>query len=245
MIETDERPAGPRTARGGFYWRAALIVAALIVLSFSQTYFLPMATSATPVRLLRHLHGLAFFAFTALFVWQAWLVRRRRIAQHREWGTLGAALAGMMLVLGLWMAGAAIDERIARQVDRPFEGALYNCVDIALFCGLIGWSIREAWHRLDWHRRLAFAAMLGLLGPAWSRVVLKLPPLYPWQDMAPGILADLGLMALALHDRHRDGRVHPATWTAAAIMLPLHLLEPLVARSGWWVAVAPKLFALG
>jgi hypothetical protein len=234
-----------RGARSGFYWRAAVIVAVLIVLSFPETYYLPLATGAKRFILLRHLHGLAFFAFTALFVWQTWLVRRRRIALHREWGTLGAALAGMMLVLGLWLAGVAAGERMGRHEAGPFGNAAYNFVDIVLFCGLIGWSIREAWHRVDWHRRLALAAMLGLLGPAWSRLVLKLPPAFPWQDMAPSVLADLGLLALALHDRRTVGRVHPATWIAAAIMVPLHFAEPFIARSAWWSALAPRLFGFG
>jgi hypothetical protein len=237
--------AGAKPARGGFYWWASAIIAALIVLSFPQTYFLPMATGAKGFRLVRHLHGLTFFGFTALFVWQAWLVRRRRIASHREWGTLGAAVAGMMLVVGFWLAVVAVEDRIGQKFAQPFEFAIYNTVDILLFCGFAGWSIREAFRRIDWHRHLVFAAMLNLLGPAWSRWLLQLPYAYPWLDMTPNLLADLGLVVLALHDRRTAGRVHPATIIAAAIMLPTHFVEPFAARSEWWNALAPRLFGFG
>jgi hypothetical protein len=237
--ETTARPARR------FYFAAACAIAVLIVLSFPQTYFLPLATGAKSFRLVRHLHGLTFFGFTALFVWQAWLARRRRIARHREWGVLGAALAGMMLVFGFWLAEVAIEDRIGQKFAAPFEFAIYNLVDISLFCGLIGWSIREAFHRVEWHRRLAFAAMLNLLGPAWSRWVLQMPFGYPWLDMTPNLLADLGLAILAVHDRRTIGRVHPATIVAAALMVPLHVVEPFAARSAWWSALAPHLFGFG
>ena len=238
--QTHARHSGRPRKR--FYFTSACVIAALIVLSFAQSYFLPLATASKSFRLLRHLHGLAFFAFTALFVWQAWLVRSRQVARHREWGTAGAALTGMMLALGIWLAIVAVEDRTAQGFTRPFEFALYNLVDIALFCGIIGWSIREAFRRVDWHRRLAFAAMLNLLGPAWSRWVLQMPYGFPWLDMAPNLLADLGLVVLALHDRRKRGYIHPATIAAAALMVPVHFIEPWVARSAWWTGLAPHLF---
>jgi hypothetical protein len=238
--EARARRSGGRRRR--FYFASACVIAALIVLSFAQSYFFPLATASKSFRLLRHLHGLAFFAFTALFVWQAWLIRSQEVARHREWGTAGAALAGMMLALGIWLAIVAVEDRVAQGFARPFELALYNVVDIALFCGLIGWSIREAFRRVDWHRRLAFAAMLNLLGPAWSRWVLQMPYGFPWLDMTPNLLADLGLVALAWHDRRKRGRIHTATIIAAAVIAPVHFVEPWVARSDWWSALAPHLF---
>lgn len=230
---------------GGFYFISACTVALLIVFSFPQTYFLPVASGAKSFILLRHLHGLVFFAFTALFVWQAWLIRKRRVARHREWGTLGAALAGMMLALGPWLAVIAIEDRIAKGGDRPFEFAIYNAVDIALFVGFIGWSIFEATRRIEWHRHLAFVAVLNLLGPAWSRWVLQSPIRFPWLDMAPNLLADLGLVIVAIHDRRTLGRVHPVTIIAAIVMVPIHFVEPFIARSAWWSAHAPQFFGFG
>jgi hypothetical protein len=65
---------------------------------------------------------------------------------------------------------------------------------------------------------------------------------FPWLDMTPNLLADLGLVALALHDRRKRGYVHPATIAAAVLMVPVHFIEPWVARSEWWSGLAPQLF---
>jgi hypothetical protein len=50
------------------------------------------------------------------------------------------------------------------------------------------------------------------------------------------------LGALALHDRRVLGRVHPVTLWAVLVLIPLHAVEPFVARSSWWNALAPALF---
>jgi hypothetical protein len=89
-----------------------------------------------------------------------------------------------------------------------------------------------------------FAAALCLVGPAISRWMNPLPQVFPIWDMAPNILADLFLIALALHDRRTLGRVHPATWWAVVALVPMHLAEPWLASSAAWRAVAPGLLTL-
>lgn len=231
--------------RGRFFAWTALAFAAVIVLSFPLTYFIPLATGTKSFTLLRHLHGLAFFAWTALYVAQTQLVLRGQVKLHRELGLAGIALAGAMLPLGLWLAVVAIEDRIRQKFALPFEFALYNLVDITVFCTMMAWAIYESRRRIDWHRRLAFMAILNLLGPAASRLVLHLPLPFPWIDMAPNLAADLLLVALALYDRRTMGRVHPATLVVGAVLIPFHAVEPLIARSAGWNALAPHLFGFG
>lgn len=237
----------PAAARGSrFFANSAIIIAVLIVLSFPLTYFIPLTTGTKQFILLRHLHGLVFFAWTVLIAVQPWLVRSGRIKLHREVGLLGAALAGAMVPLGLWLATVAIEDRIGQKFALPFEFALYNLVDITLFALTIGWAIHQAARRIDWHRRLVFVSMLMLLGPAWSRLWYEFASLpWPWIDLAPNVSADLLLFVLAWHDRRELGRIHPVTLGAIALLIPFHAVEPLIARSSWWNAVAPALFGFG
>lgn len=240
-----ERVASDRssTVRGSaFFAVSAIVIAALVVLSFPLTYFIPLATGGKSFPLLYHLHGLAFFGWAGLYVVQTQLVRTGKIRLHRELGIAGVALAGMMLPLGLWMAVTAAARRQAAGIALPFEFSLYNLVDILVFGIAFGWAIHEASRRIEWHRRLMFVAMLNLFGPAFSRWILKLPIPFPWLDMSPNLAADALLIALALHDWRRLGHVHPVTLWAILILLPVHVLEPLVARGAAWNAVAPKLF---
>ncbi|MFM5948718.1 MAG: adenylate cyclase [Novosphingobium sp.] len=235
----EQRPA----ARGSrFFAYGAILIAALVVLSFPITYFIPLATGTKQFTLLRHLHGLAFFAWIALYVVQTRLVRTGNVRLHRELGIVGVALVGAMLPLGLWQAVSAIAERQTKGVALPFEFAIYNLVDISVFALAFGWAVFEASRRIEWHRRLMFIAALNLFGPAFSRVTFLVPLPFPWFDMAPNLVADALLIALALHDRRKLGRIHPVTLGAALVLIPFHGIEPLIARSAWWNAIAPVLF---
>lgn len=233
-------PARERSSR--FFANSALVIAALVVLSFPLTYFAPVVTGSKPFRLLHHLHGLAFFGWIALYVCQTQLALRGRIKHHRELGIAGAALAGAMLPLGLWLAVVAIERWMAEKSSLPFEFTLYNLVDIVLFSLFMAWGIFEAMRRIDWHRRLVFVAILNLLGAGISRWAYVLPVPFPFIDMAPNVVADLMLIALAMHDRRVLGRIHPATLIGAVVLVPLHVIEPLLARSAAWNALAPVLF---
>jgi hypothetical protein len=49
------------------------------------------------------------------------------------------------------------------------------------------------------------------------------------------------LIALALFDRRSLGKLHPATVTSVALLLPLHVSSAWIARSDWWNGLAPGL----
>lgn len=242
---TSDTKAAATTGRDQFFARSGLLFAAVIVLSFPLTYYIPLVTGSKTFSLLRHLHGLAFFAWTALYVLQTQLVARGQVRLHREIGLIGIALAGAMLPLGLWLAVTAIEGRMQRGYSLPFEFAIYNLVDILVFSLFMAWAILETRRRIDWHRRLAFIAILNLMGPAASRWLLEAPFSYPWVDMMPNLFADAALIVLALHDRRTLGWIHPATWLAGAMLLPIHFAEPFVARGKWWNELAPTLFGFG
>lgn len=90
-----------------------------------------------------------------------------------------------------------------------------------------------------------FVALLNLFAAGFSRWMLKLPLPFPWVDMSPNLMADAPLLALAWHDRQRLGRMHPVTLSAALILIPPHLIEPLIARSANWAKIAPMVIGFG
>lgn len=234
------------TERGSpFFRKGATIIASLVLLSFPLTYYIPLATGTKAFTLLRHLHGLAFFAWIGLYVAQTRLVSQGNVRQHRELGLAGVALAGAMVPLGLWQTVTSAGERGLAGMALPFEFSIYNLVDITVFAVAFGWGAFEALKRIEWHRRLMFIAALNLFGPAFSRIIFLLPVEYPISDMLPNLVADFGLVLLALHDRRKTGRVHPVTFGAALVLVPLHIVEPFLARSDIWNSMAPTLFGFG
>lgn len=239
-LATPRVPAG----RTRFFANTALAMLAAVLLSFPLTYYGPLISGSRHFGLLFHIHGAAFFGWIFLYVWQTHLAATGRAARHREIGLAGVALSALMIPLGLAPALAAAQHRIDTGAPRPFEFTLYNLVDIGLFAAFMTASIANVTRRLEWHRRFTYAAALCLVGPAISRWFLPFPSFSPFTDFGPNILADLFLIPLALHDRRSFGHVHPATLWAAAIMLPIHFIEPVFATSQGWAAIAPGIFAV-
>ena len=239
MTETKNTGASHRSR---FYSRSALLILAMVLVSFPATYFSPVMTGSGHFAPIYHIHGAAFFAWVGLYAWQTHLVASGRPARHRELGLWGFALSGMMAPLGWALVIAAIERRIANGDVHPFDIALYNVIDITSFTLLMAASIGSVTRNLEWHRRFTFAAAVALTGPAISRLFLPPVPAFPpISDFAPNIVADLLLVALAVHDRRKIGRIHPATLWCLVVMVPLHILTPFAASSAAWRGIAPAI----
>jgi hypothetical protein len=234
-------PAHAGAGRPRFFASAALIMTAIVVLSFPVTYYLPVATGSGGFDTLHHLHGLAFFAWFGLYAWQAQLVARGRVARHREIGLVGFALTGLMIPLGYWMAQRGAQRRLGT-MEHPYEVTWYNLVDITLFSALMIAAIVLVARHKEWHRRFVFVAALCLVAPAATRWTLRIPGLDPFLlDIVAYVVMYPFLVALALFDWRTWGRLHTATLTSIALVLPLQLSAAWIARSDWWNAVAPGL----
>jgi hypothetical protein len=241
---------GQAAQRTRFFANTALVMLVMVLSAFPFTYFQPALAGSRPFTPLYHIHGMLFFAWIGLYAWQTQLVAAGRSARHRELGLAGIAISAMMLPLGIALADRAIRRRMAAHDPHPFDFTIYNMVDIATFTLLMVAGIAAVTRHVAWHRRFVFGAALCLVGPAISRWFLPpwfitLPAAPPLTDMAPNLIADLFLIALALHDRRSLGRVHPATWLVAVLLVPLHIAEPFLASSLAWREVAPQLLALG
>ncbi len=222
-----------------FAW-SAILMAAIVVLSFPLTYFLPIATGSGQFHMLHHVHGAAFFGWIGLYVWQTQLAAQGNMARHREYGLLGFALTGAVVVLGYWMAQRAAEIRTASGVAHPYEFTWYNIVDISLFSLFMVASILLVTRHKEWHRRLTYVAALCLVAPAATRWTLKLPYFDPFAlDIGVYLVLDPFLIALAIYDIRTMGRLHRATMICIAILIPLQISGAWIARSDWWNSVAP------
>ena len=233
--------AAAGSERPQFFARAALVMAAIVLLSFPVTYFFPVATGGGEFHPLHHVHGLVFFAWFGLYVWQTQLVARGRIARHRELGLAGFALTGVMVPLGYWMAQRGAERRLGT-MEHPYEFTWFNLVDITLFTVLMVAAIVLVTRHKEWHRRFVFIAAVCLVAPAATRWTLKVPGFEAlFLDIASYLVMYPFLIALALFDRRTLGRLHPATLTGIAILLLCQVPGAWIARSEWWGAVAPGL----
>lgn len=227
--------------RPQFFARSALVMAAMVVLSFPITYFVPVASGTDKFDTLHHLHGLVYFAWMGLYVWQTQLVARGQVARHREVGLVGFALTGVMVPLGVWMAQRGAQRRLGT-MEHAYEFTWYNFVDLTLFTLLMVVAIVLVTRHREWHRRFVFVAALCLVAPAATRWTLHVPGVDPFiLDIAVYLVIYPFLAALALFDRRTIGRIHPATLASVGLLVPFHLSGAWIARSSWWNALAPGL----
>ena len=234
-------PTAARSERPQFFARTALVMAVIVVLSFPVTYYFPVATGSGKFHTLHHVHSLAFFAWFGLYVWQTQLVARGQIARHREIGLAGAALTGAMVPLGYWMAQRGAERRLGT-MEHPYEFTWFNLVDITLFTVLMIAAIVLVTRHKEWHRRFVFVAALCLVAPAATRWTLRVPGFDAFfLDIASYLVMYPFLIALALFDWRALGKLHPATLTSIALLLPFQISGAWIARSDWWNAAASSL----
>ena len=247
-MATDDQPG--RRIRSKSFARCALLMLVMVLIAFPFTYFGPLVSGSRHFPPVYHIHGLLFFGWIGLYAWQTHLVATGRTARHREWGLAGIAISALMVPLGVILAIEAINRRTAEGDPHPFDNTLYNVVDITSFAVLMIASISAVTRKIEWHRRFTFGAAIVLFGPAISRWFFNpwfvtIPQVSPISDMAPNLVADVFLIALAVHDRRTLGRIHPATLWLCFTLVPIHVIEPFLTGSEWWRELAPFITKLG
>lgn len=218
-------------ARSRFFLISGWGMVALALISFPFTYFGPMASGSKHFYGLLHVHGALCFGWLLLYAWQVQLAAQRKLVRHREWGIAGAWLSGAVVMTGVPMIPAAALRRIAAGDPAPYFYSGYNVVDIGLFTVMSSLALFTASRHPDWHRRFMLGAAVALFVAAASRLFLALPQVPPWSDLGSAFIGDSVLLWLILHDRRTTGRVHPGSWLLLAVMLPIHLLSPVLGGS--------------
>ena len=93
--------SAPHNAERRFYGLAALVAALIAFAGFARTYYLKGAFGSPALPGLVHLHGIVMTAWIVLFAVQASLVAARRVDLHRKLGIAGAALAALVVIVGV------------------------------------------------------------------------------------------------------------------------------------------------
>ena len=190
--------------RAGVFYFSGLFV--LAIAAFWTTYFFPPKYE-TDWHV--HLHGLAMFAWVALLIAQAALIRGRNHALHRRLGRISYGLVPVMVVSTLLLAGY----RLRQKIDVDTLYFLY--VQLALI-GLLALSYSLAManrHRPAVHMRFMVCAALTLVDPIVARLLyFHLGIDFPLVQVCTYGLVYAIILALIWNDlRHgQRARVYPA-----------------------------------
>jgi hypothetical protein len=220
----------------------------LMVVSFTPSYFKPVAAGTFSGPPILHLHGLFFFAWPILFLIQAILAGRGKIATHRALGLLGVALATSMLFTGV--LAVASDLRANQQ-----GLALVAFAGLVLFALFVVLAVITR-RTLDHHMRWMFLATLVLMQAVSARFVVRVlmngpPPL----DVPQAVVVQragmihlafdvLVLVIVCIADWRKRGRSHPVFLVGGGALVLMHAFRHLLLDSSAWRNTADAIMAL-
>ncbi|HVY89493.1 MAG TPA: hypothetical protein VG942_11530 [Hyphomonadaceae bacterium] len=270
---TDAALAGSaaRVSSRWFYAWMAMTCAAIAVLGFMPTYFLPMAQAKFQAEPIVHIHGLIMFSWCALFVTQTWLVAKGGTLAHRNWGMLGVAIIAAMTCVvtavvamrisqAEWVQAnqAAAPATFAHDVRAfewvPFSGLVYLVPMFVL--AIVNVKKPEA------HKRFMLLGTISMLAAPiarWFLVFMAPPPdpnapviLMPdglpapavppvFVAIPPALVGDVLWIIAMIYDWRTRGNVHPVYIWGGAVLLVMQLTVIQVADSGIWQGFASAL----
>lgn len=224
----------PRNAERRFYGLAALAAALIAFAGFARTYYLKDVFGSPQLPGLVHLHGIVMTAWIVLFAVQAGLVAARRVDLHRKLGIAGAALAALVVIVGV----ATAIEAARRGVSPGPPPLVFLAIPLGgvlVFGLLVGAAIANR-RRGDWHKRLMLVGALSILTPAIARIPVD--ALHAGGIIAFFAITDLLVIACVAWDAARNRRLHPAFAWGGLFLVLSQAGTLAVAQSAAWQPVA-------
>jgi hypothetical protein len=215
-----------------FFSAMALVILGTVFLGFARSYYLAGVFQARLPNLLVHVHAAAFSAWILLFIAQTSLVSAGRLDLHRRLGIFGAALAGVMVVLGFLVATDSLARGFVPPGSRLDPKSFYSIpvFSTAVFCVLIVWALRA---RADGaaHKRLMLIATISLMDPAVNRwAFLQVAH----RGLLTSLIVDFLILLIAGFDLWSRRRIHRATVQGGLFMIIAHqLMFPIGLTPVW------------
>jgi hypothetical protein len=210
-----------------FFPAMAVLILAVVVFGFAESYFLPGLFFAKLPNALVHIHGALFVSWIFLLLLQNALVLLRRVQWHKTLGILGVILPPLMVVFGV----LTVFDSIRRNgTGIPAELILVgDFEELAIFVGLTCWGLLVR-RSAAAHKRLMILGTLAMMGPAVNR--WPFPPAL----RLPGTIVVCLLLPLPMvvYDLWSMRRVHRTTIIGYLLIGGSILTLLPVAGMGFW-----------
>jgi hypothetical protein len=219
-----------------FYFCMSLLFAAIVAIGFSRTVNQNLFHPATSRPRILWFHAGAFTGWVVFFIFQSALVRTRNIKWHRFFGWFGAALAAVMVVLGIITAivMGRFDAVQLHQPDPTFLGIPF--LDMAAFATLV--SLAIFWRKTsELHRRLLFIATCVLLDAPFGRFD------YIFNNNLFYVCLDMVILLGVARDLLVNRRVHAVYRYVLPILIACQCFTIYLwhGAAAWWVGITQKI----
>jgi len=211
-----------------FFPLIGLTALAVVVAGFAPTYYLGFWFGAPPLKVIVHVHALAFTAWLVLMISQTVLIRVGRGRWHRAMGKVAVGVVAVMVVTGYMVIFGK-----ARPTPSARAFIFTPILSLLLFPVLFGLAIR---FRRDpaTHKRLMLLATIVTVNAGVLRAMrlFSLDGVPYFQSYIVGYA--MLLLPLIAYDLARLGKVHRATAWGSALLLARHPLHAAIAHTDTW-----------
>ena len=165
----DARPRA-RAARSKIYVGLALMIAAIVFVGFSRSFYGTLFADAAHPWII-HVHAAVYVGWLALLIAQTVLAARGDIATHRRVGKFGIAYGALVWVLGLIVSIAIpVFDVHSGQAERGEQFLAIPLGDMVLFGGFFGAAIAYR-RKPEIHKRLIILAAVAVMFAAVGRAL--------------------------------------------------------------------------
>ena len=235
--------SGRRSAHR-FYVGTAAVCVLIAFGGFIPTYWAKLASGTFTGAPINHIHGALFFTWTLFFFAQTWLVAAGRTPDHRMWGMAGISLATAMSISVVLGAIDSIRSAPPEFMDRARQFTIVPLFALVLFVIYFALAIAKT-KKPEVHKRLMLVAMVPLMHAAIFRIfkLLFAPPgaVGPppaGLSFAPGLVADLFIVAAMIRDWRAEGRVHRVYLISLPVLVLQEFLNGPISMTNGWMSVA-------
>lgn len=206
-----------------FFPAMALLILAIVVTGFAQSYFFAGMIRAKLPSTVVHIHGALFVTWIFLLVAQASLIAFHKVKLHMTLGVLGFLLPPLMVVAGILTLFGAVRRGLP---DIPPEILLAGDLEnLVIFIILISWGIL-ARRNGALHKRLMILGTMAITGPAIDRWGFGL-------FVTLGVIIALPIVVL-VYDLWSLRRVHRSTAVGAAMIVTAMLTLLPFSKMAFW-----------
>jgi hypothetical protein len=229
-----------RTIDRPFYAWAAAVATTIAFAGFARTYYLKGLFDTPEISSLVHVHGGVMTLWVVFFIVQVGLVSAGRTDLHRRLGIAGAALA--VLVVGLGVVTAIDAARRGMPVGPPPLVFLAITLSVVVVFAIFVAAALYMRKRSDYHKRLMALATLTVIQPAVARVAVDVTGIF--HPLLFFGITDVMLVLFIAWDTIRNRRLHPAFGWGMLFFIISQPVRFVIAGSGPWLEVAKWLTAI-
>jgi hypothetical protein len=220
-----------------FFTAMAIAAAVSVFIGFARTFYLKayLHSSGPPLTPLLIVHGVLFTSWIVVFVAQTVLVAAHRTPVHRQLGWIGAALASLMVIVGV--VTGIVRSKVAETPPGLPQLAFLTVPlgDMFVFGCLVAAAVYYR-RRPEIHKRLMLIATLAVLPAAFARWPFAFAQR---QDLLVAFgLADIGVVIILAYDFSTRRRLHPATVLGGLLLVGSHPLRMIIGATEPWLAFA-------